>query len=334
MNVLAGHDHIVEILERTAKEGRPAHAYLFTGREGVGKKMAAVRFACMLNCANPPDGPDCTCPTCRRINSETHPDFTVERPERGMIRIERVRLLQNSFKFAPAEARFKVAVIDDAHLMNRSAQNALLKTLEEPPPARVMVLVTSKPFLLLSTVRSRCRRMRFGPIPLESLAGILEERMGMRPDKARALAALSGGSVSRALEMDSANVVPLRKQIVAALTDPGSLGIAGVLELSAAISADRKKTVDAIEIATSWVRDLLVHKARGASSEIINQDLLDRILDTAQHHGGDELLMVYDELLKASELVEADMNVNRNLATDLMFIRIARILAGPTIGAT
>ena len=161
------------ILERTAKEGRPAHAYLFTGREGVGKRMAAFRFASMLNCPDPQADPDGTCHVCRRISSETHPDFIIERPEKGMIRIERVRLLQNSFKFAPAEARFRIAVIDDAHLMNRSAQNALLKTLEEPPPARVIVLVTSKPFLLLSTVRSRCRRVRFGPIPLETLCAIL-----------------------------------------------------------------------------------------------------------------------------------------------------------------
>ncbi len=332
MNVPVGHERSIGILERTAKEGRPAHAYLFTGREGVGKKMVAVRFACMLNCPDPQADPNGTCPVCRRIMSETHPDFTIERPERGMIRIERVRILQNSFKFAPAEARFRVTVIDDAHLMNRSAQNALLKTLEEPPPARVLVLVTSKPFLLLPTVRSRCRRVRFRPLPFDSLRAILEEQMRVVPDKAQALAAMSGGSVSRALEMDSANFPRLREQIVGALVDPGSLGIAGILELSAAISADRKKTVDAIEIATSLVRDLLVQKARGVAREVINQDLLDRIFDTAQHHEGEKLLLVYDELLKASQLVEADINVNRNLATDVMLLRIARIVAGPALG--
>jgi DNA polymerase III subunit delta' len=296
--------------------------------------MAAVRFACMLNCPDHQADPNCSCPTCRRIASETHPDFTIERPERGMIRIERVRLLQNAFKFAPAEARFRIAVIDDAHLMNRSAQNALLKTLEEPPPARILVLVTAKPFLLLSTVRSRCRRVRFGPIPFDSLCAVLEGRMGLAPEKAQALAAAAGGSVSRALEMDTANFPRLRQQVVAALTDPGSIGIAGLLELSAAISTDRKKAIDAIEIATSWIRDLLVLEAEGGAAEVINRDLLDRMLDSAQHQDGEQLLMVYDELLRASQHVESDVNVNRNMATDVMFLRIARILAGPTLGVT
>ena len=122
--------------------------------------------------------------------------------------------------------------------------------------------------------------------------------------------------------------------MIEAITNPGSLGIAGILELSAAISADRKKTVDAIEIAASWVRDLLVQKSPGCADDVINRDLLDRMGDTAQHREGEQLLMVYDELLKASQLVEAETNINRNLATDVMLIRIARILAGPTLGVT
>jgi len=251
-----------------------------------------------------------------------------------MIRIERIRRLQGFFKYAPVEGRYRVAIIDDAHLMNRQAQNALLKTLEEPPPGRVLILVTSKPFLLLSTVRSRCRRTRFAALPFEALQHLLIERFGISPEQAAALAAMSGGSAARALEIKSTNFLDLRDRVIAAVTEPESLGIAGLLEFSLSVSSDRKKVKDAIEMGMTWVRDLLVAQVRSDPATLIHRDLLDRIFATAQHHSSKQLTLVYDELLRASQLVEAETNFNANLTMDVMVLRIARILAGPTLGVS
>lgn len=312
------------------QDARPAHAYLFTGLQGIGKKLVAVRFACMLNCPNPGEDSDFSCPTCRKIAAEKHPDVVIEKPEKGLIRIDRIRSLQSSFKYAPVEGNWRVAIIDDAHLMNRSAQNALLKTLEEPPPFRLIILVTPNPTVLLSTVRSRCRRIRFGSLSDTDIAEFLTHTKGFSRDRARTLAWLSSGSIGRALEMDGSHFMDLREKILRVLSDSTQGGIAGLLEFSGVISADRGTALDAVEIARCWIRDVLLYKT-GCSDEI-GGDSLDIIAPAAQHHDSEELLAVYDELAAASELIQAEINVNRNLVTDVMMLRIARILSGPSFG--
>jgi DNA polymerase-3 subunit delta' len=323
-----GHEHVLGLLRQTVAEGRPAHAYLFSGPEGIGKKLVAVRFAAMLNCPQSQDDSNASCPVCRRICEEKHPDFIIEKPLRDMIRIDRVRYVQSFFQFAPVEAFYRVAIIDNAHSMNRAAQNALLKTLEEPPTGRVLILVTSKPFLLLPTVRSRCRRIRFGPIRSDILAEILE-RQGLDREKVSLTAGASGGSAARALEMSASHFLDLRRQMIDMLTDSQSFGIRGNLELSAEISKDKELALDAIGIASSWVRDLLAVKEGSLGSGVINSDLLDRIVFSAEHLSSKQLFSIYDELVKASELVEAEINVNRNLIMDALLLRIRRILAEP-----
>ena len=323
-----GHEHVLGLLRQTVAEERPAHAYLFSGPDGIGKKLVAVRFAAMLNCPQSQDDSSASCPVCRRICEEKHPDFIIEKPLRGMIRIDRVRYIQSFFQFAPVEAFYRVAIIDDAHSMNRAAQNALLKTLEEPPAGRVLILVTSKPFVLLPTVRSRCRRIRFGPIRSDVLAGILE-RQGLDREKVSLIASTSGGSVARALEMSASHFLDLRRQMIDMLTDSPSFGIRGNLELSTEISKDRDLALDAIGIASSWVRDLLAVKEDPLGFGVINSDLLDRIVFSAEHLTREQLFSIYDELIKASELVEAEINVNRNLIMDVLLLRIRRILAQP-----
>jgi DNA polymerase-3 subunit delta' len=298
----------------------------------VGKKLAAVYFACLLNCPDPANDRDNSCPVCRRISEEKHPDVLIERPGKNVIRIERIRAIQSFFRYAPVEGRWRVTIIDDAHLMNRSAQNALLKTLEEPPPNRLLVLVTAKPFVLLSTVRSRCRRIRFGPIPKESLTAILQDRRGIAREKAALLATMAAGSVSRGTDMDSPAFLKMRDQVISALAQSGGIGIGGILELSAAISGDRGTAEQAIDVAKTWVRDLLISRVAPGSASAINQDRLDTIAEEAQHHRTEDLLSVYDELVEAQGLIEADINANRNLVTDVMLLNIIRKLAGPSFG--
>jgi DNA polymerase-3 subunit delta' len=322
-----GHDHILSLLRQTVIEARPAHAYLFSGPDGVGKKLMAVRFSEMLNCPRLQEDSSASCPVCRRISEEKHPDFIIEKPLRGMIRIDRVRFIQGFFQFAPVEGFFRVTVIDDAHTMNRAAQNALLKTLEEPPAGRVLILVTSKPFLLLPTVRSRCRRIRFGPIRNDVMVEILNQKR-LKQENVPLVGAICRGSVGRALQIGASHFLDLRHQVIELLADSQSIGIRGNLELSTEISKDRDVALDAIEIALSWVRDLLVVKKGPSGSAIINSDLLDRIVCAAEHLSTEQLFSIYDELLKSSELIEAEINVNRNLLLDVLLLRIRRILAG------
>jgi DNA polymerase-3 subunit delta' len=329
MNGIFGHENILGLLRQTVSHKRPAHAYLFTGREGVGKRLVALRFAAMLNCPSGDGDPSCSCQVCSQIISEKHPDLLFEKPERNIIRIERIRALQQTFKYAPVEGLFRVAIINDAHLMNRAAQNALLKTLEEPPAGRVLILVSSKPGLLLSTVRSRCRKAGFGPLDFQSLVTLLVEK-GIPRDKALVAAGMSGGSAAKALQMTQSNFMELREKVVTALVNPAHSGLSGLLNLSAEISANRDSARESLEIAKSYLRDLVVEKM-GCDSKI-HADLLDTIVATAQNHDSRQLFQVYDEIAKASDLIEAEINVNRNIALDVLFLKIARVFGGPDFG--
>ncbi len=131
--------------------------------------------------------------------------------------------------------------------------------------------------------------------------------------------------MSRAVEMNSSNFLALREKVLAVLMDSGNIGIRERLELGAQIATDRSKVRDTLDIALSWIRDLLSARATDRPEGIANTDLLDRIVSEAQHHTSEELFAIYDEVSKASELAEAEFNVNRNLIMDVLLLKIMRI---------
>ncbi|MBI5570522.1 MAG: DNA polymerase III subunit delta' [Desulfomonile tiedjei] len=331
MTPIVGHRKLLALLEQTVINGVPAHAYLFTGPEGIGKQLVAGQFARWLNCPDLGHDERTECSSCRRIQQGNHPDVILEKPDKGRIRIDRIRAIQSFFVYAPVEGRFRVCVIDDAHTMNRPAQNALLKTLEEPPAGRILILITSTPSLLLPTVRSRCRRIRFGALPAAVLATLLHEK-GIPAERAAVLAAMSAGSVSRAVQMNALDFFELREKMISALTDPGARGISGLLELSGDLSKDRHSATDSLEMALTLLRDLMLTAVTPHASGVVHGDFLDRMNAAAQHLSADTILSLYDEVVRASELIQSEINVNRNLVMDVLLLRISRTVGGPTLG--
>lgn len=315
------------LLERAKGEERIAHAYLFTGPEGVGKKLAALHVATLLNCPGPRHEAAAPCSVCRRILTGKHPDVWVESPLRGVIRVERVREIQETLQLTTVESPYKVCIFDDAHTLTRGAQNALLKTLEEPPPQRVLILVSAKPSFLLPTVRSRCRRIRFGPLPLNVVIKILAEQ-GIVPPVSEVLGRASGGSVSRAMVMHRQNFIALRNTVIDLVSAPTASGFTGILQKAQEWSKDRQIASEVLGVIASWFRDLLL-ASLGLVGEnlVINSDFLDSIKAQAQDYATDQVLAAYDEVIRAGELVQAEFNPNLNLILDVTLLRIARILS-------
>ena len=191
---IKGHERIREFLTRSLEEGRVGHAYLFSGREGMGKRLVALEFALALL-----EATEDTKTT--RIIKGVHPDFReIEPEEKGTISIEKIREAQEWLFLAPMEREKKVLLINEAHTMTREASNAFLKTLEEPPPHSTIILITSQAHRLLPTILSRCQILRFPPLPQETVEEILME-MGMDPSRAREASTLARGSVALALEL-------------------------------------------------------------------------------------------------------------------------------------
>ncbi len=166
LNRIAGHNRQKEIIINALRRGRIATTYLFCGESGIGKKTFAVEFARLLNCEAPLPGPDAcdNCSSCRKISTNRHPDILLVSPEANIIKIEMIREVQEFLSMAPYEGKTKVVIIDEAHLMNQAASNAFLKTLEEPAPESLIILVSSLPEQLLETIRSRCFRLNFSPL--------------------------------------------------------------------------------------------------------------------------------------------------------------------------
>jgi DNA polymerase-3 subunit delta' len=225
---LLGQDEALATLEAAARSGRLHHGWLFCGPPGIGKASAAYRFAAWLLAGQPraPEGqgplwipPDA--PALRRVAAASHPDLLVLAPDaesgkRRNIKVEEVRGARQFLALTAAEGGYRCVIVDEAEAMEAASANTLLKTLEEPPPRTVIILISHAPGRLLPTIRSRCRRLDFFPLPEPLLSGLLE---GWQPG-AGALASVAGGSPGRALELmgaDGVELARLAEQVLAAL---------------------------------------------------------------------------------------------------------------------
>ncbi|WP_299025705.1 DNA polymerase III subunit delta' [uncultured Thermanaerothrix sp.] len=196
-----GHTWAVDLLQGHLRQQRLRHAYLFCGPAGVGRRTLALRFAQALNCPTPPGaGQSCgTCRTCRQIAQMAHPDLFPVQAESGSIKVEQVRALQHDLQLAPYESPYRVALLLNLERATPSAQNALLKTLEEPPAHAVLLLTAEAPEALLPTLVSRCEVLRLRPLPITELETLLRDHQGLPYEQARELAHLSGGRPGLAL---------------------------------------------------------------------------------------------------------------------------------------
>jgi DNA polymerase-3 subunit delta' len=199
---ILGHRHACDVLRAAVASGRVPQSLLFSGPDGVGKRATALALAQALNCPRARDGDACgTCPTCQRIARGQHADVVMlDQGEAASIKIQALRdRVLDVAGYRPFEGARRVFIIDPADAMTAQAQDALLKTLEEPASTTVLVLITAYPDTLLATVQSRCRRLRFGPLSRADVVRVLVERGGMEPSAARAIAATSGGRVASAI---------------------------------------------------------------------------------------------------------------------------------------
>ncbi|HEY8571436.1 DNA polymerase III subunit delta' [Phenylobacterium sp.] len=217
---LEGHEASEAAFEAARARGRLHHAWLLTGPEGVGKATFAYRAARRLLGA-PADtefgvlGADPAHPVSRQVMARSHPDLMVlervgeDGKPRKVIPVDDVRKLAEFFSKSPASAPHRVAIVDAADDLNNAAANALLKTLEEPPPRGVLLMVSHAPGRLIATIRSRCRRLAFAPLELEAAAAFVEARAGTNEEDALRLAKMAHGAPGKALALGEANALAI-----------------------------------------------------------------------------------------------------------------------------
>jgi DNA polymerase III subunit delta' len=318
-----GHDRVRAILSRALERDRLPPALLFSGPDGVGKKTLALAVAQAALCERAPGPEPCgECRACRRVTpavtserlqamrqeADRHPDEDVWRNFRlhpdlvlaegwwstrtgrpraePEIRVGQVRDLIGEIAAAPFEARRRVFVVDDAHGMNESAQNALLKSLEEPPPRSHVILVSAAPLGLRQTIRSRCQRVRFGPLPRSTVAAFLVERHGLPAGDARLRAGLAGGSPGAALELESEPHARMREVLLDLLER--AEGLPPLERMEAAESLEQSDDpMLLLSTLRSLLRDLAALRAGAAAESLVNADVAGRLAPLASGRLGE-----------------------------------------------
>ncbi len=305
------------------------HAYRFSGDDGIGKRLMALRFAQALSCETPPSAaqPDSCgrCQACQQIEAATYPDFLLIEPDREkanpQITIDRVRDVEHHMIYLPLLSARKICVIDDADRLTTSAANALLKTLEDPPEHSLFILVTSQPYRLPATVRSRCLTLRFSSMTPEQCEGMLALRRAMSPDDARFLSQVSGNRIGAALKADLAQLRQRHDQFLQCCQSDALAHPTAVLQRAEALSktqrtqdeaADQSKAQqfsDVLDWLAHGLRDLLLIRFGASHDLLLHQTHRSRLQQCAEGLDPEALL----DLLESLHALEQAPHQNLNL---------------------
>ena len=270
---VVGQDRAVDLLRRSLAGNRLAHAYVFSGPPGVGKRTTALALARACLCEREPGSGCGSCRECRLVEAGSHPDLFIEDLERAQaeragasqVSIEQVRRVRGHLGLRPVRGPRKIGIVDDAERMTVDAQNALLKTLEEPPGCTTLVLVATNAAVLLPTIRSRCQQIRFAPLD-ESCVERLLVAEGVSEADARTAAVLAEGSLERARELASGDLAERCRDLQSRLDDLPRTSIPEVLDLAAELTPARGARAEQAILVTT-VLDWCRRRMRAAVAE-------------------------------------------------------------------
>lgn len=322
-----GHDRIIRLLQKSIEARRVSHAYLLSGPRQVGKSTLAREFAKALNCLEP--GCPCgRCRSCQKIDKGIHPDIQAIDLEEGSksISIDAIRRLQEGVALRPAEGRTKVYILREAERLSEAAANALLKTLEEPPPSVVLVLTTLDANMLLPTLVSRCQQVEVRPVPRTELEDTLVQTRGVPPDQARLVATLAGGRVGWALQVVSnPAMLDRRSEMLNRLADfPAADRVsrfAYAAELASLYGRDPEAVRGVLESWQSWWRDLLLTRL-GLRELVVNVDLDERLEKNSRDYSIETLGRMVRAIQETITMLS--QNVNPRLSLEVLVLNIPK----------
>lgn len=328
---LVGHAAAVEMLARAVRSERPGHAYLISGPEGIGKRTLARIVAQALACTAPAAERPCgVCPACRRIERGVYPDVTEvslrtqaadDRRERKNTRIsiETVRELRASISLRPLESNWRVAIIEDVDFFSRDAFDALLKTLEEPPPFVVLLLIATEVEAVPETIRSRCHPVPLEPLSREAVAQALRER-GTGSDEARVIASLTRGRIGHALQLAATPkaLTERREAVATGLEMIGNplVAIGGARRLADIYRRGQRERVESqLDLLLGLWRDLLLIST-GCADQVVNADIADQLAVLASRWDARQIHAALRATYRA--LNDLSANAQPRLALDYM----------------
>jgi DNA polymerase-3 subunit delta' len=301
---IKGQSKAIEIIQQSIRRNRLAGGYIFVGPQAVGKKLFAQILAKAVNCFNLTEDSCDSCPSCKKIDKNEHPDLHLfAEPERSAIKIEQIRNLQKDISLRPYEGKRKVFIIDNAEDLTAEAANALLKILEEPPANSLIILITAKPNLLFKTIISRCKVIKFSSLKRSQLQEILVTDYSLDNRLAHFLAYFSEGSIGKALALKETDILHSKNRIIDEF----------VVERKVAVdysSLENKEYLrQSLNILASWFRDIYLVKTGMPHTELINLDRKGDLLRTMSNFSFLDLDGILNFISDALLYLEQNINV-------------------------
>ena len=320
---IVGHEQIKEHMQAAIRDKKPFHAYLFQGEEGVGKEALARTFAAGLQCqSESADKPCKECVSCRQMESGNQPDVIWVTREKASLGVDEIReQLCNTMDIKPFSSPYKIYLVPEAEKMTEAAQNALLKTIEEPPEYGIVILMTSNISALLPTIQSRCLTMEFRPLSTAVVESYVKEHCQVPDYQARASAAFAQGNLGKAMRYaKSEDFIERKDHIISLLRHVEQMDLSEMLAVIKDLGTRKDEVRDDIDLMVLWYRDVLLFKATKDINQLLFQDEASYISREASHRSYEKI----EEILQAFEKAKVRLraNVNFDITMELMLLTL------------
>lgn len=318
---IIGHESIKDHLQKAIESNHVSHAYILTGEAGMGRKSLANAFAMTLLCEKGKSEPCMECHACRQVMSGNHPDLIhVSHEKPASIGVDDIRKqIQDSIMIRPYSSYYKIYIVDEAEKMTVQAQNALLKTIEEPPSYAVIILLTVNQDAFLPTILSRCVQLKLKPLPDSAVKSYLIRSLGVAESKAEVYAAFARGNLGKAIHIASSEDFHLmHTELLHMLKHLKDMDITELLMYIKKLKDEKLDMFDCLDFMQLWYRDVLMYKVTSDINLLIFREEYNtiKVMSAASAYEGIE--MILQAIDKAR--VRLNANVNMELAMELMLL--------------
>lgn len=320
---VVGHRDIIQYIQTAVEKDKVSHAYILNGERGSGKKLLANLFAQTLQCEVGKEEPCYECHACKQAVSGNHPDIirvTHEKP--NSISVDDIRVqINEDIQVKPYNGKYKIYIVPDADMMTVQAQNALLKTIEEPPAYAVILLLTENADSLLPTICSRCVMLKLRNIKDTLVKKYLMETMQIPDYKADVCTAFAQGNIGKAIMLaNSEHFNEIKEEAILLLKNIDNMELPELVEAVKRISVYKIEITDYLDILMIWYRDVLIYKATKNIDRVIFGDQMDYIKERARKSSYEGIGTILEAVEKAKSRLRA--NVNFDLVMELLLLTI------------
>ena len=319
---IIGQESIKKHLQTAIKTGNLSHAYIINGEYGSGRQTIASALAKTIQCQSKTDDTDAcgVCTSCKQAESHNHPDIKYITHDKTSISVNDIReQLNNDISIKPYSSEYKIYIIPDANKMTEQAQNALLKTIEEPPVYAIIILLTENCDSLLPTIRSRCVTLTMNPIEKDKICTYLENKFQLEPEQAQIAANYCQGNIGKAIRFaSSSDFIEMKNQVLKLLKNLDSMDIASIIDTIKEFSTHKNDINDYLDLMLLWYRDVLMFKVTKDANLLLYSDEYSAISEQATKRDYENIENIIAAIDKAKVRLKA--NVNFDVTIEFMIL--------------